>query len=154
MLRGLRKRVGFGFQDANLFDKCVESRRAFGDDAGGAHGIVVGMQVGKLVVIGDELHSAVEALIVIGVASVKKHLLVPDNILQEGAVGECCLADLVFGKAGQVEPVPRKAFGLVSEAMPMAFDMDEGRLLPEGSCRGEDGHRCGGVVQVRSLRPR
>ena len=73
----------------------------------------------------------------------------PDDILQEFAVGERGPADIVGGEACQVEPVPGESFGTVREPAPVAFDMDERRLFPEGACRREHRHVRGRIVEVR-----
>ena len=106
--------VRVGFEDADFLEQRVEPGCVVADDGGGAHGVVVGLQAGKLVVVGNEPQPAVEALIVVGVTSMEKHLLVPDDILQEFAVGERGPADIVRGEACQVEPVPREPFGMGS----------------------------------------
>ena len=103
------------------FDQRVESRCIVGDDAGVAHGVVVGLQGDKLVVVGNETQPAVEALIVVGVAGVEEHLLVPDHVGQEGAVAERGLADSVVGEAGQVEPMAGEPFGSVRQPAPVAI---------------------------------
>ena len=119
-----------------------------GDDGGSAHRVVIGLQAGKLVVVGDEPQPAGEALIVVGVTGVEKHLLVPDDILQEFAVGERGPADIVGGEACQVEPVPREPFGMVREPAPVTLDMDQRGLLPESAYRRENRHGRGGIVEV------
>ena len=85
----------------------------------------------------------------VGVTGVEKHLLVPDDILQEFAVGERSPADIVGGEARQVEPVPGEPFGTVREPAPVAFEMDQRGLFPEGACRREDRHGRGGIVELR-----
>ena len=120
-----------------------------GDDGGGgAHRVVIGLQAGKLVVVGDEPQPAGEALIVVGVTGVEKHLFVPDDILQEFAVGERGPADIVGGEACQVEPVPREPFGMVREPAPVTLEMDQRGLLPESAYRRENRHGRGGIVEV------
>ena len=116
--------VRVGFEDADFFDQRVELSCVVGDDGGRAHGVVVGAQAGKLVVVGDEPRPAVEAMIVVGVTGVEKHPLVPDDVLQEFAVGERGPADIVGGEACQVEPVPREPFWMVPEPAPVALDLD------------------------------
>ena len=91
--------VRVGFEDAESFDQRVEFRCVVADDAGVAHGVVVRLQDGELVVVGNETQPAVEALIVVGVAGVEEHLLVLDYILEEVTVGERSLADSVVGEA-------------------------------------------------------
>ena len=110
--------VSVGFEGADFFEQGVELRCVVGDDGGGAHGVVVGSQAGKLVVVGDEPQPAVKAVIVVGVTGVEKHPLVPDDILEELAVGESGAADMVCGEAGQIEPVPREPFGMFGETAP------------------------------------
>ena len=44
--------VRVGFEDADAFHQRIELRRVVADDAGAAHGVVVGLQAGKLVVVG------------------------------------------------------------------------------------------------------
>ena len=106
------------------------------------------MQAGKLVVVGDEPQPAVEALILVGVTGVEKNPFVPDDILQEFAVGERGPADIVGGESCQVGPVPREPFGMVCEPAPVALDMDQRGLLPESAYRREDRHSRGGIVEV------
>ena len=77
-----------------------------------------------MVVVGDEPQPAVEAVIVVGVVGVEKHPFVPDDIIQEFAVGERGPADIVGGEACQIEPVSREPFGMVREPAPVALDMD------------------------------
>ena len=79
--------VRVDFEDADLFNQRVEPGCVVANDGGGAHGVVVGLQAWKLVVVGDEPQPAVEALIVVGVTGVEEHLLVPDDIFQEFAIG-------------------------------------------------------------------
>ena len=127
--------VRVGFEDAESFDQRVEFRCVVADDAGVAHGVVVRLQDGELVVVGNETQPAVEALIVVGVADVEEHLLVLDYILEEITVGERSLADSVVGEALEVEPVAGESVGAVRQPAAVACDMDERRLLPKGTGR-------------------
>ena len=66
--------AGIAFEDAGSFYRCVEFRCVVTQDAGVAHGVVVGLQGAGLLVVGNEAPLAVEALIVVGVAGVQEHL--------------------------------------------------------------------------------
>ena len=79
----------------------------------------------------------------------EEHFLVPDDVRQEGAVGKRGLADRVGREACHVEPVAGEPFGTVRQPTPVAFDMDECRLLPEGAGRRKDRHGAGAIIELR-----
>ena len=81
------------------------------DDGGGAHGLVVGSQIGKLIVVGDKPKPAIEALIVVGATGVEKHPLVPDDIFEELAIGESGAADTGIFDRGRIGEPDRVAVG-------------------------------------------
>lgn len=54
----------------------------------------------------------------------EEDLLVPDDVLQEGPVGERVPADRMGGEAREVEPVAGEPVGPVGEAASVACDMD------------------------------
>ena len=92
-------------QEPDIRDERPELRRTVADNAGSAHGIVVRLQGGELVVVGDEAQPAVEALVVVCIAGMEEHLLVPDNVGEKSPVRERGPTDRVVGEAGEVEPV-------------------------------------------------
>ena len=59
--------VDLGFENPDLLDQRTECRRVGAEDAGDAHGVVVGFEAGKLVGVGDEPEATVQATIVAGV---------------------------------------------------------------------------------------
>ena len=140
--------VRVGFEGADSFDQRVEFRRVVANDAGAAHVVVVRSQGRELIVVGHETQAAVEAVIVVGVAGVEEHLLVPDDVGEEFAVSQCGPADGVGGKAREIEPVAGEPVGTVGEPAAVAFDMDERRLLPEGALGRKDRHGRTGIVEA------
>ena len=121
--------VSLGFQNPELFDQHTEFRRVCADDASDAHGVVVGFEAGKLVLIRNESKAAVQAMIVVGVACIEENLLVSDDVLKEGPVGERGVAGAVPGETGEVEPVPGEPLRPGRQPSAVAFDMDEGRAI-------------------------
>ena len=85
---------------ADFVHEVVEYWRIAADEAGAAHIVVVGAEHGKLVRVGNEPKSAVEAPVEMGIAAFEEDRLVADDVLQKVAVGERRPAEVVPGEAG------------------------------------------------------
>lgn len=67
--------VHFAFHLPDAFDQGIEFRRVIANDAGGAHGLIVGSETVELVFVGNEPQPAVEAMIVVGVPRIEEDRL-------------------------------------------------------------------------------
>ena len=95
----------------------------------------------------ERARPTIQTAVVMSVTRVEKHALVPDDILQQRAVGERSPAHIVPGEERQVEPVPRQPVGTARQSAPAAFDIHQRRSLPEGTFCGEDRHCRPGIAR-------